>query len=292
MLAERLPGILPGFRDGEAIETARIYSAAGEPPWPRLLSHRPFRAPHHSVTTAGLVGGGSPPRPGEISFAHGGVLFLDEFSEFRRDTREALRQPMEAGEIRIARAATFYRFPSRFLLVAATNPCPCGNHGHPRRICRCSPLLMARFAQKFSGPLLDRIDLSVVVPPLSGDEWCGGGAGEESAAVRKRVEACRTIQAARYSGSASRTNGTARITLREALGALTPEARGILGREADRNALSGRAIGKICRVARTIADLAGEKRVDRAHVAEAIRCRLPPFAAGAGNAPPKSWPAG
>jgi len=160
MLAERLPGILPDLSASEALDATRIYGAAGEPPWPRPLLRRPFRAPHPSITAAGLLGGGNPPRPGEISFAHCGVLFLDEFSEFRAEVREALRQPIESGEIRISRSGHRYRFPCRFLLLAATNPCPCGNAGHPRKVCRCSPQLLDRFSRKFSGPLLDRIDLA------------------------------------------------------------------------------------------------------------------------------------
>lgn len=276
LLAERLPGILPEFRDGEALETARIYSAAGEPPWPRLLARRPFRAPHHTVTTAGLIGGGNPPRPGEISFAHGGVLFLDEFSEFRREAREALRQPLESGEVRLARAGHVIRFPCRFQLVAATNPCPCGNSGHPKRMCRCSPQAIERFARRFSGPLLDRIDLSVTVRPFSG-EWPEAGAAEASAPVRRRVSACRTIQERRYAGAPCRTNGSARLALSGMRDWLSPEARALLSRSADRMGLSGRAVARTCRVARTIADLQGETAAAPAHVAEALMYRLPAF---------------
>ncbi len=283
MLAERLPGILPDFEKGEALETAQVYSAAGEPPWPRILLSRPFRAPHHTISPAGLVGGGTPLRPGEITFAHGGVLFLDEFSEFRRDAREALRQPLEAGEIRIARAAGVHRFPCRVLLVAAANPCPCGNHGHPRRICRCSPQTVARFGQRFSGPLLDRIDLSVTVPPMSGGDWSAPGTGEGSEAVRRRVAAARAVQSARYAGRAARTNGAVRLPFSEAAAFLSPEAFSFLTRAADRLALSGRAVGKVARVARTIADLAGEARAELPHVAEAIQYRLPDFVPGDGH---------
>ena len=278
MLAERIPGILPDFEDGEAVETAQVYSAAGEPPWPRLVARRPFRAPHHSVTTAGLVGGGNPPRPGEISFAHGGVLFLDEFSEFRREAREALRQPIESGEIRIARAGNIYRFPCRFQLIAASNPCPCGNSGHPRRICRCPPPLLSRFARRFSGPLLDRIDLSVSVLPLGGADWSGAGGGETSQAVRERVMRCRKTQEKRYAGRPCRTNGTVRAPFSELASHLSPEARSLLTRAADRLGLSGRAICRVARVARTIADISGEKTAALPHVAEAIQYRLPDFA--------------
>lgn len=278
MLAERIPGILPDFEEGEALETACVYSASCEPPWPRILSRRPFRAPHHSVTQAGLIGGGNPPRPGEITYAHGGVLFLDEFSEFRPEAREALRQPLESGEIRIARAGNVYCFPCRFLLVAATNTCPCGNSGHPKKICRCSPQLLSRFSGKFSGPLLDRIDLSVSVLPMAGSEWCGSGEGEASAAVRARVKSCRAAQERRYAGNPCRTNGTVRAPFSELVSLFSPDARSFLTRAADRLSLSGRALEKVSRVARTIADLAGERTVALPHVAEAIQYRLPDFA--------------
>ena len=274
MLAERLPGILPDLSSSEALDATRIYGASGEPPWPRPLLRRPFRAPHPSITTAGLLGGGIPPRPGEISFAHGGVLFLDEFSEFRAEVREALRQPVESGEIRISRSGHRYRFPCRFLLLAATNPCPCGNAGHPRKVCRCTPPLLDRFARKFSGPLLDRIDLAITVLPVAVEAWSGETRGEASAAVRCRVDACRAVQEARYAGRVSRTNGTVRSGTADLLRELTPEAAAFLARAAERLSLSGRAIGKACRVARTIADLAAERRAGLPHVAEALQYRL------------------
>jgi magnesium chelatase family protein len=280
MLAERMPGILPEMTPSEALEATRVYGAAGEPPWPRPLLRRPFRAPHSSITAPGLLGGGNPPRPGEVSFAHAGVLFLDEFSEFRPEAREALRQPVESGEIRISRAGHRYRFPCRFLLLAASNPCPCGNAGHPRRVCRCSPAALDRFAKRFSGPLLDRIDLSVSVLPLAVETWSGESPGETSAEVRRRVDACRAVQEARYAGCASRANGTVRASTAEMLRELTPEARGYLTRAAERMSLSGRSLGKVCRVGRTIADLAGEGRVALPHVGEALQYRLPGFGIG------------
>jgi magnesium chelatase family protein len=284
MLAERLPGLLPPFRGDEALETARIYGASGEPPWPDPPVRRPFRAPHHSVSAAGLVGGGNPPRPGEISYAHGGVLFLDEFGEFRREAREALREPLETGEIRIARAGAVLRFPARFHLVAATNPCPCGNGGHPRRVCRCPPSLREGWTRRLSGPLLDRVDLSLSLLPLEPEAWTGGegGDGEDSAAVRRRVEACREVERRRFGGGAERLNGTARGTLSEWLAHLDGEALALLRREGDRGGMSGREAGKVCRVARTAADLAGEEKVRRPHVAEALSYRFRPS--------PEGWP--
>jgi magnesium chelatase family protein len=205
------------------------------------------------------------------------VLFLDEFSEFRAEVREALRQPVESGEIRISRSGHRYRFPCRFLLLAATNPCPCGNAGHPRKVCRCSPPLLDRFSRKFSGPLLDRIDLAVSVLPVAVEAWSGEARGESSAAVRRRVDACRAVQEARYAGRVSRTNGTVRSGTAELLRGLTPEAAAFLTRAAERLSLSGRAIGKTCRVARTIADLAAERRAGLPHAAEALQYRLSGF---------------
>ncbi len=279
MLAERLPGILPAFVENEALETAQIYSAAGEPPWPRVPVHRPFRSPHFSISQPGLVGGGNPPRPGEISFAHGGVLFLDEFGEFSRQAREALRQPLESGEIRIARAGASCRFPSRFLLAAATNPCPCGNAGNPRRICRCPPTLRAAYARRFSGPILDRIDLAVTLMPVPGAEWAGAPTGEVSASVKLRVAACRELQRRRYPDggidAGTRTNGQALLSLSGMTSGMASEARTFLIRAADKMSLSGRVLAKTCRVARTIADLSCERTVALPHLAEALQYRLP-----------------
>ena len=205
-------------------------------------------------------------------------MFLDEFSEFRADVREALRQPLESGEVLISRAGRRYRFPCRFLLLAASNPCPCGNAGHPRKMCRCSAQVKERFARKFSGPLLDRIDLSVSVPPPESQVW-SDGTGEASAAVRKRVETCRIMQETRYAGRANRVNGTSGTSTAESLKELSSEARAFLIRASEKLSLSGRAIGKSCRIGRTIADLAGEAKVELPHIAEALQFRVSLFGA-------------
>lgn len=286
MLAERMPGILPPLSSAEALETSRVYGAAGEPPWPRPVLLRPFRAPHSSTPPAALLGGGNPPRPGEVSFANGGVLFLDEFTEFRPESREALRTPIETGEILLSRAGRRYRFPCRFLLLAASNPCPCGNAGHPRGGCRCTPAAVERFAGRFSGPLLDRFDLWVSVHPPAPGAWAADTPGESSAEVRERVKACRALQEERYAGRPLRANGTVRASMAELLRELAPGARSFLMRAAERLSLSGRAIGKVCRVGRTIADLAGETRVTLPHIAEGMQYRAAIFGNAHSPGPP------
>ncbi len=273
MLARRLPGLLPTLSREESLEVTRIWSVAGRlPAGSGLLVQRPFRSPHHGASAAALAGGGSDPRPGELSLAHFGVLFLDELPEFRRDALEALREPLEDGVVSVARASGARTFPARFLFVAAMNPCPCGYRGDPRRACACSPRDIARYRRKISGPLLDRIDLHVEVPALSSSDFGGDGDGEPSKAVRTRVVAARARQTAR-TGDARVVNAT--LSGRSGRAALKPssEAKALLDRAVDRLTLSARAYQRVLRVARTIADLAGNASVGTAEVAEALSFR-------------------
>jgi magnesium chelatase family protein len=274
MLAKRLPSILPRLPLDEAIVTTKIHSVAGTlPEGSGLLTRRPFRSPHHTISTAGLAGGGTRLRPGEVSLAHHGVLFLDELAEFNRQTLEVLRQPMEDGVVTIARAARTVTFPSRFVLAAALNPCPCGHFNDPRRSCACTPHQIARYLAKISGPLLDRVDLQVEVAALQGEEIASLVPGESSAAIRARVDAARERQHARFGGHAIRSNAemTSRHLRRHC--ELDPPSRRLLLASIERLGLSARAHDRILKVARTIADLAGEERIGSAHVAEAVQYR-------------------
>ena len=277
MLARRLPGILPPFEEEEALEASAVHSIAGLLPNDSgLLAARPFRAPHHTITDAGMVGGGFPPRPGEISLSHHGVLFLDELAEFRRSTLETLRQPLEDGVLVLSRARSSSLFPTRPLLVAASNPCPCGYHGDGSGRCACSPEIVRRYLARLSGPLLDRIDLHLSLPPVAVSELSTKRAGEPSSAVRERVVRARERQAARRaSGQVSvLNNGSLSPSDLEAVG--TPDAEGqrLLSAAAARQQLSARAFGKILRVARTLADLEDDEQVRAPHVAEAMGFRV------------------
>jgi magnesium chelatase family protein len=268
MLAARFPGILPEMTEEEALESAAIQSLNGGfrlENWKR----RPFRAPHHTASGVALVGGGGYPRPGEISLAHHGVLFLDELPEFSRAVLEVLREPLESGRITISRAARQADFPAQFQLIAAMNPCPCGYLGHYNNKCRCTPDQVARYRSRISGPLLDRIDLLIDVPALSEDELVGASAGESSAAVRARVEAARAIQLARQ-GKANADLASGEIDVH----CSPDEAGAMLLRQAiSRLNLSARAYHRILKVARTIADLVGAKAIAPVHIAEAIQFR-------------------
>ncbi len=274
MLARRLPTILPALTREEALETSQLHSVAGLLSQEGLLRSRPFRAPHHTVSTTGLLGGGSSMlRPGEASLAHNGVLFLDEFTEFRRDAVEALRQPLEDGRIVVTRAMGSTEFPARFTLVAAANPCPCGYDGDPVRLCRCQPNRLQQYRQKLSGPLLDRIDLRMRVPRLTKHELMGSDDGEPSTAVRSRVDDARERQHRRCAAVGARCNAQlpGPVIRREAR--LSAEAEALLARAVDAMALTGRGFDRALKVARTISDLANVDRIGSDHLAEALSYR-------------------
>lgn len=275
MLARRLPGILPPLTLPESIEATKVHSAAGEGNG-SLLRERPFRAPHHTISTSGLAGGGSNPRPGEVSLAHHGVLFLDEFPEFSRTALEVLRQPLEDGHVTISRVAATLSYPARVTLVCSMNPCPCGYSGDKRRRCRCSPGQIERYQSRISGPLLDRIDLFVDVPRLTRDELRGEGRSENSTAVRGRVASARSIQIARQGVPNSALAGR---RLRE-ICALGADAESLLSHAIERMGLSGRAHDRVLRVARTIADIGGEKDIAVEHLAESLNYRRSSLADG------------
>jgi len=275
MLAKRLPTIMPTLTAEESIETTRIYSALGRlPAGQPLMAIRPFRSPHHTISDAGLVGGGSPPAPGEISLAHHGVLFLDELPEFNRRTLEVMRQPLEDRIVTISRALRSTTFPADFMLVAALNPCPCGFRTDPRRTCSCSPTQIERYMARISGPLLDRIDIHIEVPAVSYQELSGGVAGTSSADMRGEVLEARRLQQQRFAGAANLTNAQmSSRQLREHCVLDTP-SRNALRDSVQEMGLSARAHDKILRVARTIADLDQSPAIALHHLQEAINYRM------------------
>jgi magnesium chelatase family protein len=275
MLARRLGGILPPLTFDEALECTSIHSVAGTlPAGAGLLAARPFRAPHHTISNVALVGGGVVPRPGEISLAHSGVLFLDEMPEFDRRVLEVLRQPLEEGRVTIARAARTAVFPARFVLIAAMNPCPCGFFGDERRGCRCAPAQVARYRGRLSGPLRDRIDLIVEVPAVPITALADAAPGETSAAVRERVLAARHRQHARYGIEGPRMNADLRGGMVAAHCQPGPKGRALLLAAAKQLNLTARGYDRVLKVARTIADLAAAERVEKDHVAEALQYRF------------------
>jgi len=275
MLAKRLSSILPTLSAAESIETTRIYSALGRlKPGQPLMVQRPFRSPHHTISDAGLVGGGSPPAPGEVSLANNGILFLDELPEFNRKTLEVMRQPLEDRVVTISRAMRSTTFPANFMLIAALNPCPCGYRTDPRRSCNCTPPQIERYMSRISGPLLDRIDIHIEVPAVPFNELTGGPPGTSSAQIRAQVEHARTIQSRRFENSSTNTN--AQMSSRESrqhcvLGKIEHELMRVAVTEMG---LSARAHDKILRVARTIADLESLETIQPHHVQEAINYRM------------------
>jgi magnesium chelatase family protein len=274
MLAQRLPSILPPMSSNEALDVTKIYSVAGLlGPKPGLVSMRPFRSPHHTISEVALVGGGAVPKPGEISLAHHGVLFLDELPEFRRSALEVMRQPIEDGNVTIARAAGTFNYPARFMLVASMNPCPCGMRGSRDSDCRCDDAVVAKYVAKLSGPLLDRIDLQIEVGRVTFSEISEGPLMESSAAIRARVVAARELQRERYASIGLESNAElASAQVREYC-RLDDAASVLLKEASEKRQFSARAFDRIARVARTIADLAGSAAIAREHVAEAIQYR-------------------
>ena len=278
MLAKRLPGILPDMSRAEMIETTEIHSVAGltsqQAP---IVSARPFRSPHHTVAPAAMSGGGSVPRPGEISLAHNGVLFLDELPEFRRDTLEVLRQPLEDGQVTVSRVAASITYPSHFMLVCAMNPCKCGWYGHPSGRCRCSESAVRRYHSRISGPLLDRIDLIVEVPALEYEELRSRESAESSAEIKKRVNAARSIQRERYGEDSSMCNARMGPKELKDFCSLSPESEELMKAAFEAMGLSARSYDRILRVARSIADMEGSENIEPGHIAEAIQYRTYDF---------------
>lgn len=275
MMARRLPGVLPALSFDEALECTAIHSVAGTlPNGDGLLTIRPFRAPHHTISNVALVGGGSIPRPGEISLAHNGVLFLDEMPEFHRRVLEVLRQPLEDGRVTIARAARSTTFPARFVLVGAMNPCPCGYSGDDRRACRCTPRQVESYRGRLSGPLCDRIDLVAEVPSVTVASLADSPPGEASALVRARVVAARERQRARFDGTAIRTNADLRGALMATGCQPGTDGRRLLHVAAERMKLTARGYHRVLKVARTIADLGASNAIEADHIAEALQFRL------------------
>ena len=274
MLARRLPGILPDMTHEESLESTEIHSVCGllsrEEPF---ITTRPFRSPHHTISANGLAGGGRVPKPGEISLAHNGVLFLDELPEFGHGVLEVLRQPLEDKHISIARARYAVDYPSNFTLVASMNPCPCGYYNHPTKECSCSPAAVHRYLGRVSGPLMDRIDLHVEVTPVGREEMSSDEVAESSASIRERVMRAREVQAKRFQGLGIYTNTMMSSSMLRKFCPLSPDARRLLDAAMERLQLSARAYDRIIKVARTIADLEGVEDIQPLHISEAIGYR-------------------
>jgi magnesium chelatase family protein len=274
MLAKRIPTILPPLTLEEAISTTRIHSIMGLiPPGQPLITTRPFRSPHHTISDAGLIGGGQIPMPGEVSLAHNGVLFLDELPEFRRNVLEVLRQPMEDGVVTIARASMSVSFPTRFILIGACNPCPCGYYNDPLRECSCTPLEIRRYLAKLSGPLLDRIDIHIEVPAVKYKDLVDGGVVETSATVRERVSKARLRQGERFKDQGIFCNSQMTPKQLKRYCQISNEGKRLIEIAINKLGLSARAYDRILKVARTIADLEGEEKIAPSHISEAIQYR-------------------
>ncbi len=274
MLAKRIPSILPSMTFDESLETTKIYSIAGAlKGQSKLITARPFRSPHHTVSTVGLSGGGAIPKPGELSLAHNGVLFLDELPEFSRQSMEIMRQPLEDGKITISRASGTSSYPCSVMLVCAMNPCPCGYYGHPTRECSCNSGAASRYLSKVSGPLLDRIDIHIEVPPVDFDKLSDEHKGESSAKIKERVEKARKIQQERLKGTTANCNAQMNPAMTREFCKASNAAMKMLQLSFDKLGLSARAYDKILRVARTIADLDSSEIIEAKHIAEAIQYR-------------------
>ena len=275
MLARRISSILPPMTKDEALEVSKIYSVAGLlGPMTGLIEQRPFRAPHHTVSAAAMAGGGRIPRPGEVTLAHNGVLFLDELTEFPRQVLEVLRQPIEDGQVTVARVNSTYTYPSRFMLVLAMNPCPCGYLGDQLRECSCSPAEIKRYLRRISGPLMDRIDLHINVPRLRYEEMAGEQQAESSYTIAQRVAAARTRQAERLGASRVFCNAQMNHRQLKEQCKLSREAQELLRQAFEKMKLNARSYDRIIKVAQTIADLAGQQMIAYDHVAEAVQLRI------------------
>lgn len=274
MLAKRVVTILPEMTFDETIETTKIHSIAGTlQKGSGLVTMRPFRSPHHTITRVGMTGGGTNPKPGEISLAHNGVLFLDELPEFPRNVLEVLRQPLEDGVVSIARAHGTYTYPSEFMLIAAMNPCPCGYYNHPKKTCSCSDTVVHKYLNRVSGPLLDRIDIHIEVPPVEYDDLTAKSGEEKSADIRARVNAARAIQTERFKGTKTNCNAHIEAAMFEDVCVMDDKANRMLKAAFDKLGMTARAYDRIMKVARTIADLDQSEVIRSAHISEAIQYR-------------------
>lgn len=273
MLAKRFPGILPPLTDEETLEITKIYSVCNLMGKAKRLMRRPFRDPHHTISDVALIGGGTTPKPGEVSLAHNGVLFLDEFAEFSRATLEVLRQPLENGYVTISRAKETVTYPARFTLIAAMNPCPCGNLGSPHTACSCTPMQISRYRAKISGPLLDRIDLTVQLNPVKYNDWNKPSEGETTAQIRARVVAARQIQQQRFKGTPTTANAFMTQQQIKQFCPLPAGADQILEAAMRKFGLSARSLDKVLKTARTIADLEGKENIENTHLIEVLQYR-------------------